>query len=391
MRLSPIQVLFRFFKAILMLAFLAGCVESFEPGTEVFEDALVIESTITDEMGRQEVVLSRAFRFEEFVPEPEQGAKVMVVDDSGNEFAFEETTAGRYTSNVDFAAEQGRSYQLLITTSSGDEYASEQVVAPERFPIGEISAGATEENGGGIDIFVDYEPSQAAKYFRYKYEETYKIIAPDWNSQMLAFEGPVLVLKARILDEKTCFNTNLSQNININNPRLTTSNSVPRFSVRFIQKDNYIISHRYSILVKQLVLTEASYNYFEQLQEANEGDDVFSPSQPGFFRGNVFSVNKPEENVLGFFHVASISSERLFFDYVDFYPEEALPPYVDKCFPFVPPLEPNEEEPSIGELMDANAIRYHSITATGKFAVVPRVCGDCTVLGSTEIPEFWEE
>ncbi|WP_190809179.1 DUF4249 domain-containing protein [Flagellimonas sp. S3867] len=377
-----------------MVSLIFGCIESFEPQTEVFEDALVIEATITDELKRQEVLLTRAFRFEEFVPLPETNAVVIVVDDLQNEYVFEEEASGKYISTSSFGVEAGRSYQLLVTTSSGSQYASDIVIAPQPSPIQDLSVARVEDINEGMAIFVEYEPSQTSNYYRYHYEETYKIIPPEWNNQMLRFEGPALVVVTRDREERVCFNTNVSEDTVLNKPKQSNANNVPQFQVRFIDRDNYIISHRYSILVKQLAISEASFEYLKRLDESSGADDLFSPSQPGFFSGNVNSTSNSDENVLGFFHVASVSSKRLFFNYEDFFPSEPLPPYVDYCLPYIPPPleEATSENPSLGELVSSNSVRYHStIPLTGEFAVVPRVCGDCTVLGDINVPEFWED
>ena len=58
------------FSAMLVI----GCIEEIDFETETFESALVIEATITNELGDQEIVLSRTFRFEEDGPVPESGA-----------------------------------------------------------------------------------------------------------------------------------------------------------------------------------------------------------------------------------------------------------------------------------------------------------------------------
>jgi hypothetical protein len=381
------------FIILILIGFVVqSCVESFTPETEIFEDALVIEATITNETKQQEVLLNRAFRFEEFVPVPEKNANVTIIDDLNNEYPFQEIVPGRYVSVADFGAEQGRSYQLLVTTNEGKEYASEPIFTPQASSIYGLRASRIDNEGEGMSIFVEYDASQTSTYYRYQYEETYQIIPPDWNSQMLAYEGPIIVVKARERDEQTCYKTEVSNNIILNRPQESNENNILQFPVRFIKRDNYIISHRYSILVKQLAISEKSYSFLQKLSESNQEENLFSQTQPGFFRGNVYSRSNRDERVLGFFHVASISFERLFFNYQDFFPNEPLPPYAENCFPFVTRLETPRGVPNVHELIAADEIRYHSTSPNfGEFIVVPRICGDCTVLGDVTVPEFWEE
>jgi hypothetical protein len=110
---------------------------------------------------------------------------------------------------------------------------------------------------------------------------------------------------------------------------------------------------------------------------------------------------------LGYFEVASVSEQRLFFDYRDFYPEEPLPLYVNKCVPFTAPLEhvsycfrgPIGGDPcaqSLIERINIDLISYVDLNeggemCSGPYLVVARECGDCTELGSNVVPSFWED
>ncbi|MCL6265475.1 DUF4249 domain-containing protein [Flagellimonas myxillae] len=379
---------------LLLMGFgLNSCIESFVPETETFEDALVIEATITDEVKQQQVILSRAFPLEELVPTPETNANVTIVDDLDNEYVFQEMNPGVYGSAIDFGIESGRRYQLLVRTNDGRAYESDAVLGLDPTPMNDLTVTRTTiDETEGLEITVNYDNSQLSKHFRYKYEETYKIIAPSWSGQTLRLLGGELVpwpIYGSV--GRTCYNTDLSNDIILNRPQESNSGNLQRFPIRFIDRSNFIISHRYSILVKQLVISQESYSYLQTLGESTAEDDLFSPSQPGFFRGNVRSTSNSNEKVLGFFHVASVTSQRIFFNYTDFFPDEELPPYVDACLPFVPPLETNDGTPDIFDLLASDAVRYHSSTPTGDIAVVTTVCADCSVMWDTTLPEFWEE
>ncbi|TMU57010.1 DUF4249 domain-containing protein [Flagellimonas algicola] len=385
---------------ILRIAFLMllgvmvyGCIESFEPETETFEDALVIETTITNEVQQQEVILSRAFPLEELVSTPEVNASVTVVDDLDNQYNFQEINPGRYGSVTQFGIVPGRTYQLFVTTNDGRTYESDPVLGLEPTPMNNLTASRITNDGTeGMEISVEYDNSQLSKYLRYKYEETYKIVAPSWSGQTLRLLGGELVpwpIYGSV--GRTCYNTDISNDIILNRPQESNSGEVQRFSVRFIDRNNFILSHRYSILVKQLVISQESYRYLETLEESTAEDDLFSPSQPGFFSGNVRSTSNDDEKVLGFFHVATVTSQRIFFNYNDYFPDEELPPYVDACLPFVAPLVTHDGSPDIFDLLGDDVVRYHSTTPTGDIAVVSTVCADCSVMWDTTIPDFWEE
>lgn len=71
------------------------------------------------------------------------------------------------------------------------------------------------------------------------------------------------------------------------------------FPVRFISDQNYIISHRYSIFVKQYVQNFESYNFYRIMKEISGSSSVLSPRQPGILNGNIKCITS-DEKVIGF-------------------------------------------------------------------------------------------
>ena len=377
-----------------------ACVEPFEPETVTFESALVVEATITDELKTQEIFLTRTFAFEDDGPDAETNASVEVEDDLGNTFVFVESDPGIYRSVTDFSAEDGRNYTLRITTSNGRSYSSDAMDLPASTQLDSIYAERIINADGeeGIGIFADsFSSSGNVQNYRYAYEETFRIIAPDWNPQMLVGDpegGCEMFVVPRELDEQICYRTDVSTNI----IQLQTNNfeedRVSRFLVRFLNRNNYIISHRYTILVKQLIQSDASYTFYETLNDFSGSESLFSETQPGFLEGNMSSDQDEEEKVLGYFDVATVDERRIFFNYEDFFDGERLPPYVNPCNSSAPIIA-NEAGCVLRPIVESNEVRYlrENVPALneGPFRIVPRVCGDCTVLGSTEVPEFWVE
>ncbi|MEM9076614.1 MAG: DUF4249 domain-containing protein [Bacteroidota bacterium] len=389
---------------VLSLLF-TSCVETFEPETEIFESALIVEATITNENKRQQVLLTRTFRLEENGPNPESSATVRIVDDQQREFVFEEVEPGRYLSTQVFAAEPNREYQLSIATSDGRTYGSESASLTPESQILDLYASREENTNGqdGIAILVDSQGNQSGtQSFRFEYEETYQIIAPRWVAvdAVVVRERPspaIVVLEPKTEEQRVCYNTELSNTIILGDTEDTNQNGLIRFPVRFISSDNFIISHRYSILVKQFAQTREAFTFYETLNEfSSQTESLFSQVQPGFLTGNVVSLESESESVLGFFEVSSVTSRRIFFDYEDFFPGEPLPPYASDCsLEFTPDLLPSAPGGASPLVQAINSLRQKYVEATGDdnrpFILVNRPCGDCTALGSNEIPEFWEE
>lgn len=393
--------------ATVAVIIIIGCTEPFEPQTsEAFESTLVVEATITNEMKHQRVFMTRTFTFEQENPLPESNANVRVVG-GGVTFTFSETSPGIYESPHAFAAQANTIYQLLITTQSDRTYSSTEIVLTGATQIEELRAERIINDDGedGIAILVNsLDPTGSSVNYRYEFEETFKIIAPLWTQEDLT-EAPLneatqpcdvkVVPDAR--SEEVCYTTEISNEIILANTSKLVEDRVSNFMVRFINRNNYIISHRYSILVRQFVQSNEAFTFYETLNDLSRNESLFSETQPGFLAGNVSSTDNANEKVLGYFEVSSVSERRIFFDYEDFYLGEDLPPYVSPCTQNAPVISRGSPPVCVlSALVNENSVRYIDVNMRpgpmeGPFLVVPRVCGDCTAIGSPEAPEFWTD
>jgi len=405
-----------------------SCVEEINLITETeFESVLVVEATITNELKQQEILLSRSFRLEAEGPSPESNASVKILDNNGNTHSFQETELGIYLSLNEFAAQPDIDYHLEIITSSGKMYGSsiKQLSAPTTMDDLYVERGFNENNDEGISVFVDaFDPTGNSKYYRFEYEETYKVIAPFYSPLELIvlnddFPYPAgffdffelqevidffIERKLRDEQEQVCYNTVLSNTIILANTVDFSEDRLDKFRIRFVNRNNYIISHRYSILVRQYVQSQEAYIFYKTLKEFSELGSLLSQTQPGFLEGNVFSLNNQQENVVGFFEVSSVDEQRVYFNYSDLFPGDILPPYYISCNNFFSPefLTEDFAHETIGSpLLDALSTGWLFFDVTedpnpNPFEVMPFTlvfgpCGDCTILGKNVVPDFWED
>jgi hypothetical protein len=426
-------------KKIVMITtvlFLASCVEPFEFEVRAAENVLVVEATITDQLERQKIFLKRASNLEDVNLPPEnfnpnlpirpvedltnyeRGAVVNLIDDSGNRFEFFESEPGTYISARLFAAEHGREYQLDIQTTTNENIISEFKSIPGTSILKNLYSERIVNDFGveGMAIYVDGEDSDdTTDYFRYIYEESYKIIAPTWTSREfnVIFEGnltsetPIIEVVPRTQEERVCYNIENSSAIILENTLNLDASKVQRKLVRFIDRDNPILSHRYSIKVKQLLQSQESYRYYEILDNFTKSESLFSEIQPGFLEGNLKSSDE-DTAVIGYFEVASVSEQRIFFDYDDYFEGEDSPPYffnfncdrllsvplirLDGCPEPLPVQIRLELVEFVGFYDPINSPIESLLSACpGPYLLTPRICGDCTRLGSNVVPDFWVE
>lgn len=404
---------------LLTLTAFVSCTTPYAYETNSFEDALVVEATITNELKKQEVKLTRTFTFEETSPAIETGADVFITDDAGNQYGFDEID-GKYISSAAFQAVPNRTYQLHITTSSGKSYSSTPEVLTKVNEMQNITPEVTTKEGilGVAIVANSFDPTNSSKYYRYEYEETYKIIAPKWvnikaTAKYLPADAPFpgeIELQPRTYEAKTCYTTKNSDAIILTNTSNLLEDRV-EFPVRFISVTDYVIRERYSILVKQYVQNLASHTYYKTLRDISGSESILSQNQPGFFSGNIQSDNDANEKVLGFFNVSSYSEKRIFFNFYDIFPTQKLPDYQYNCPPvlnqdqvaeyfykycFVPLI--GCEGKSVLSLIYNNNSTYFS--GYDQYGVVPPTdnlllelypieCGDCTSFSNNIKPSFW--
>ncbi len=389
--------------------FINACIEPANIEGINYKDFIAVEASVTSEVKRHTVKITRTSTLEAKETIKESGAIVSVEDDSQNIFRFIETSNGEYESENEFKAEVGKAYTLKITTKDGKAYASSAETITGIAAIDEITAvrefNSLDEEG--IQIYVQSKSEdENAKYFRYEYEETYKIRAPYYSPNKAIphpFTDEVILIVPDLESAEICYATQKSNKLVQTDVANLSSNEVD-FGVRFIARDNYIIRHRYSILLKQHVQSFEAYRYFQTLNELSSIENVFNQNQPGFLSGNIRSVNDPKEKVIGFFEVNSVSTKRFFLNGIDFF-IDIYADYPASCSFGAPPIKDMADNVVLAGILRAGTLVYYKDYAEnlgldlgcdngagegcGPYVLVSKACGDCRVLGSEVKPDFW--
>ncbi len=391
-----------------------SCVEPYEAATQVFENSLIVEATLTNEHKIQKVLLSRTYRLEEDEAVLVSNAVVKVVDDLQNEYVFQEASAGIYLSTLPFAAVSERTYQLKIITDTGNYESFSTKLTTESSDLNIQALKTTNEDGiEGVQITANsFTPSGNAKYYRFEYEETYKVVAPYWTpldafgvSPFPTLPGPVpsheVYTLPRTQEEETCYRTDYSTIILQEETNKFAEDKVQNYPVLFLPKTAFPITHRYSILVRQYVQSFEAYSFYKTLNQFSNQESLLSQNQPGFISGNLYAVGNSEEKVIGYFAVSSALTKRIFFNFEDFFPDDEKPPYITDCPVITPQLtEVNPTTPGAHNFSplisllinyDYKFVGFNEpfINVNTPYFVVKRECGDCTALGSNIIPDFW--
>lgn len=400
--------------AFVLLLIATACVEPYALQTKNFDDALVIEATITNEMKHQEIRITHTFRFEDDGPATENGANVFVEDDQGNSFDFEFADS-TYISTTPFQAQPGRSYRLTIETTSGKTYTSTSEALPTVNPIGDVTTKVTELEGvPGVQIVVSsFDPTGSSRYYRYEYSETYKIVVPTPAIEQAVFvngntsDDYTWNVTPIDYEVRTCFKTLKNPSITLTTTAGFGEDRVSEFPVRFIPDVDPMLRERYSINVRQYVQNLAAYSFYKTMKELSGNGSLLSQNQPGFFYGNISNLDNSSEKVLGFFDVSSVSEQRIFINFTDIFPGRPLPAYPYDCYVTDPYLAyqfcigdpPCDGWTVLNGYQAGNWILLEQETfgmpqspfleEDFTWVLAPPQCANCTTFSSNIRPSFW--
>jgi hypothetical protein len=312
-------------KFLVFIVFLSySCIDRYQFTAEPGGRALTVEGFITTKPGVHKITLRRAERFgPEFIGLnlPEGLAKVIIKDDMGRVTSLTEEESGIHVTEPDFAAEVGRSYNLEIVLRNGKRYISrsEKVFAvPE---VDSVSYQAVRraspdrfDDEIGVQVTAHFQdpPDEQNFYFWKSLESTFVLITePDLPGTGSGVAGlpPCPPCCTRL-----CYHRDLPKPTNI----ITVSDedfngTYQRREIAYIFDDGLRFKDTYRLDVQHLSLSQETQRYLRLIdQQLRLTGSVFDPP-PANIRGNILSLDNPDELVLGHFFA---SDERLLRIYI---------------------------------------------------------------------------
>ena len=387
----------------LLLVLVYSCVQPYEFSINESGKTLIVESVLTDQEIHQEVKISRSFSFGLLDPKMERNALVVISNQRGQEFLFAEVEKGMYKSIEKFSAQKGDSYILRIQTQDGDTYTSDPMMLSAQVTTSGLSVITSVNNAGEEGASLQWNSTtenSSGSYYRFAYEETYKIIAPMWSpyDAVVVSEG-VDTFDLRVVlreqEERICYGYDTQNSIILADTHTLQQDALNQFEVLFLSPSNPKISHRYSVLIKQYLISDQAFSFYSTLQKQGGNQWMFSSSQPGKINGNIHPDDETSDPIVGFFDVAGYKEHRIFFNFNDLFPSEPPPPYFVACDVSTPTVTGTlGKRELLNVLYEDTAIYYkdnRGIMPGGPMLMVTPACGDCTRLGSNKKPDFWKE
>ena len=360
------------------------CKKPYSPrATNTDNKFLVIDGVILNSMDSPTVFrLSRTVRLTDSTTEssPETAATVSVEGSNGEHFSFTEQPAGIYKSNP-LSLSYSSQYRLKIKTSSGDAYLSDFVSVSRTPPIDSI----TWEQQNDVSIYVNtHDPSANTRYYRWDFVETWQYRST--YNRSIAEKNGIIYYVDSSNQTYNCWSTQPSANILVASTVALDADIVSRQPVALIAQNDDRIGVRYSILVKQYALTQDAYEYFSILKKNTENLGSIFDAQPTQLSGNLHSVTRPSEVVVGFVAASSASQQRIFIDNSQVTNWNTVYNGED-CAQKLISQDPNDFR--FYSYADTSYAPYHYVSPGG-IEIAKRSCVDCSTRGGTTIkPSFW--
>ena len=371
---------------LLILIVITSCVEKYWPEIDSYENLLVVDGLLTngDEPAVVKLSISSSINNEKLIPL--SNAELFITDKNNYEIPLSETDLGTYiVSDSSFRGQAGNSYQLHIHLPDGRNYISEICELASQCPIdsvyGEIESpeiSNSDHQIEGIQFYTDFHCNDADTcYYMWKLSQTYKYqstfdIDWVWEGYFYPFPNPDSL--------HTCWNTVTVNEIFTFTNKFINQSKFDHFPLVYRSTEGKMLSIRYRLLVKQLSISENTYNFWEALDQQNIDQGNLYSKQPIQIRGNVSNIANPDEAVLGYFTVAGVSEKIIYVNRppLNFYYNICTPDYDLRFIRF----EPESMWP----------IYVDDIMFTGWAINGSYVCFDCRLeVVSLTPPDFWEE
>lgn len=294
------------------LMLVSACLDPFVFEKIDLDEAIVIDGQLTDTDGPHIVRLSNVLGFGDKFFDPVEGARVSL-HEGEKEYAYVETSPGVHTiSKGIITGQPGVSYWISVIMPNGDIVESKPEVLPESLAFTEVNAVFKREltvNKFGIakrdriievSINADFTSfdEQENFFLRYGVQEDHSYPEPSCGGlhqpKSCYISETVLNNDFALFDSRTSSKSTIDSLVLYKKQELT--------NVDFRGK-HYFTAFQYSI-------TEEAFEYWLRVKEVTNQQGTVFDKPPAAVYGNFINLTDPNNQVLGYFELASIDLKR---------------------------------------------------------------------------------
>jgi hypothetical protein len=363
-----------------------GCKEEFQLDSSKNQSLMVIEGFLTTEKGPYTIKVSKSSQLDKPTLNPVSGCQVILKDDNGLEEVLTEIEPGTYMSDKDgIQGQVGNKYKLSVTTNENTIYETDFQEITEPVEIKAIHADTTSVDFQDIGKIKGYQffvntkvASSQNSYLLWNLTESYEYVV-DYKLHAI-WDGTLHVVNqdtSSIFDDTyRCWNTRQVKSVFTADMASLTYPEIENKELHFVGTDTKKLTIKYSVLVNQYSINEETYQFWKKIEDQMNADNFLYSSQPFNINSNIKNINNPEEVVLGYFTVSSVSKMRIYVDnlFSNFSYEKS---YVitdpDVMYDYKRPIP-----------------RFFVIAENGNMGEAPRNTFDCRKDGGElSKPDFW--
>ncbi len=296
----------------LSMVLIQDCAEVVDLKTDPGASQLLVFGRITDGLEGNIIEISRTSPLNG-EQDPVSGAIVRVVAESGESEVYRETDPGKYQlANEVLRGQPGRVYHLEIDLPGGAIYRSIPETMPDNntvdvldFEAGPIripieNNAVISRNMVSLFMQTEFEDLDKDFYVRWNLLETYlfperpkEVNSPDYPPQWCYITND--------LEEQSVF---LHDGSTLKNPVIGR-----RLMTRRLADHAFVSSYYFQVVRSSL--TKDAFRYWNEInQVANAQGSIFDRPLAAV-KSNIYNINDPEEEVLGYFEVSKSDTTRL--------------------------------------------------------------------------------
>lgn len=367
-----------------------ACIEEYFPDDEGQSGKIIIDAILSDREGEQSVRVSRSSSISSPSFDAVEGCSVDVLDEDGNLFHYQVSNdPGIYRRTyAPGELETGKTYALRVVTSDGEEYMSDYETMLAAEPIDTIyyreeglASLDDDFTTEGVRFYVDIKASEdKEKYFAYIVNETWEAYTP-YKIAYIYDSAEVLTPYDNLAGVSHCWMNKTIDRMYVAGAE--DNNGLKGIPLHYVNTYTSKLKYKYSLLLYQLSISQEVYEYYEALNKQSFESGGIYDTQPRKLYGNICNSHVPEEEVLGFFVVSSVSTRRIF---------------VEENFEF------RFHDYNYCSQSTATLWQFYYMTSlwpiylsgynpeTRDYYYGEKSCFDCTLSGgSTERPSYWDE
>ena len=315
---------------------MGSCVTEIRDFEQIGNDSfLTIEGTLSNQEGAQRVIVSYSSPSIKINVEnkPIIGASVFITDDKGGRVVLNEIEDGIYETSNTYKGVAGNTYKLHINLPNGKKYEStpEKMIAAPAIDKVDYNFGlktnfsTTDARRFGFDVTLDFkdspEPNQFYQWKWTHYERTLYCamcnLGYDFSLSRCSLTpnypfGQSRPESINYRCGEQCFDITFSPTYNILSDNLLNGQQVVNYPIARVPYDS---RDKYYLKIEQRAISQKMYRYLRSIKEVTQNAgtlfDIPAETQSS---PNIFSMDNPNEKILGAFEVFGVEEKIIYID-----------------------------------------------------------------------------